>query len=179
MRSPCLLGAIAPDVIKEKQVRIRSWRVYLLAVTTTMAVFLVACGGGNGGGHEGMDMGDTATTAAGGGGTADRTVDVNMVDIAFEPKELTAKKGESVKFVFHNTGKVAHEALFGDKAMQDEHEKEMGSTGSTMHDMAMNQVQPGESRTVTYTFDNAGTTIIGCHEPGHYAAGMKINVTVE
>ena len=155
--------------------RIRSWRVYVVALAVAMAVFLAACGGGGNSGHEGMNMNDTATSAQ---GAADRTVDVNMVDIGFEPKELTVKKGETVKFVFHNMGKIAHEALFGDQGMQDEHEKDM-SSGTTMHDASMKEVQPGQAQTVNYTFDTAGTTIIGCHEQGHYAAGMKITVTVQ
>ena len=40
-------------------------------------------------------------------------------------------------------------------------------------------LQPGESGELSYTFDLPGTYQIGCHQPGHYAAGMKIEVTVE
>ncbi len=39
-------------------------------------------------------------------------------------------------------------------------------------------VKPGKTGSLTYTFDKAGETIIGCHENGHYDAGMKIAVTV-
>jgi len=39
-------------------------------------------------------------------------------------------------------------------------------------------VEPGETGTLTHTFDDAGTVEIGCHQPGHYGAGMKIAVTV-
>ena len=32
--------------------------------------------------------------------------------------------------------------------------------------------------TLVYTFDKAGTTIVGCHVPGHYAAGMRGTITI-
>ncbi len=37
-------------------------------------------------------------------------------------------------------------------------------------------VVPGDSATLEYTFDEAGTLVIGCHEPGHYEEGMKMEV---
>jgi uncharacterized cupredoxin-like copper-binding protein len=36
----------------------------------------------------------------------------------------------------------------------------------------------GESGELTHTFDEAGTIEIGCHQPGHYDAGMRVNITV-
>jgi len=40
-------------------------------------------------------------------------------------------------------------------------------------------VQPGQIATLTQTFTTAGSTIIGCHEPGHYKAGMRLTVRVK
>ena len=40
------------------------------------------------------------------------------------------------------------------------------------------EVAPGETATLVYTFDEPGTLLIGCHVPGHYAAGMKGTITV-
>jgi uncharacterized cupredoxin-like copper-binding protein len=45
-------------------------------------------------------------------------------------------------------------------------------------DMNAITVEPGKAGQLTHTFDKTGTVEIGCHEPGHYAAGMKIAVTV-
>ena len=39
-------------------------------------------------------------------------------------------------------------------------------------------VEPGESATLTYTFEEAGTVEVGCHQPGHYKAGMKMQIDV-
>lgn len=142
----------------------------LTAAALAAAAILVtaACGGSD----------DDGPSEASG---SDQTVEVTMVDIAFEPEELTVKKGDTVTFRFTNEGKVEHEAYIGDKDDQAEHEKDMSS--GEMHHGDDNEgaieVKPGKTGTMTYTFDEAGTTQIGCHEPGHYAAGMKIDVTVE
>jgi uncharacterized cupredoxin-like copper-binding protein len=39
-------------------------------------------------------------------------------------------------------------------------------------------VDPGETKELTFTFTVAGETIAGCHEIGHYSAGMKAAITV-
>jgi uncharacterized cupredoxin-like copper-binding protein len=71
---------------------------------------------------------------------------------------------------------------------QADHEKEMAEGGkdSGGHDAHGGgsgddnkiTVEPGETGDLTYRFDEAGTYEIGCHEPGHYAAGMKLTVNV-
>jgi uncharacterized cupredoxin-like copper-binding protein len=64
---------------------------------------------------------------------------------------------------------------------------DMGSEASTTTAMGSNDmgpadegitVQPGKTGRLTHTFDQPGTLEIGCHEPGHYAAGMKVKITV-
>ena len=56
----------------------------------------------------------------------------------------------------------------------------MGDMGGMHHEGADTAVtvNPGETKDLTTTFDRAGTVIIGCHQPGHYEAGMKATVTV-
>ena len=161
-----------------------------IAVAALLGVMAAACGGG---GHD-----------AGSGSGSTRDVAIEMRDIAYSPTTLSVKKGDTVKFTFTNKGAIVHEALIGDSAAQDAHAQEMasgsstdsmdsgdsmGSTGggSTTESMAgmdqgsgsnMLSVDPGKSGTLRYTFDKAGTVIIGCHEPGHYEAGMKVTVTV-
>lgn len=126
---------------------------------------------------------DSGTDTA--GDDATRTVEVNMVDIAFEPDTLEVAAGETVRFVFANTGDVAHDAFIGDEAAQAGHEQEMRQADSDEHDGAHDDdaedavtVEPGDSGELTYTFAGAGTLEIGCHQEGHYDAGMKITVEV-
>ena len=152
----------------------------MLFAAAALSIVTAACGGGNGD-HSTMDM-DKSTGTTGAAAAASRTVDVDMVDIAYEPKTLSVRRGERIEFVFHNKGKIAHDAFIGDTGAQADHEKEMQEKGSMagghgMGDTAIT-VEPGQTGRVTHTFDKAGTVEIGCHQPGHYAAGMKVAVTV-
>lgn len=54
---------------------------------------------------------------------ATRTVEVVLKDIAFEPKSIKVKAGETVRFVLVNEGKLPHEFNLGDKAMHAEHQR--------------------------------------------------------
>lgn len=130
------------------------------------AVLLGGCGGGGHGSHS---------------SSADRVVNVTMRDIAFDPAAVEVKAGETVRFVFHNEGQIRHDAFIGDEAAQAEHEKEMreaGSNGKDGHGGHGITVEPGEIGSLTHTFEAGDVLIIGCHEVGHYAAGMKVAVTV-
>ncbi len=115
---------------------------------------------------------------------SERTVEVRMVDIAYEPTVVEATAGETVRFVFTNEGAVVHDAFIGDEAAQADHESEMRS----MDDMDAGEmdhtdgdgitVPPGETAELTYTFADAGPLLIGCHERGHYEGAMVIDLEV-
>jgi uncharacterized cupredoxin-like copper-binding protein len=105
-----------------------------------------------------------------------------------------------VTFRFTNNGAVQHEAIFGGDAEQEAHAEEMAAMdGMDMGDEQMDMdgdgtmdmptsdmsdmdgdfvLEPGTSGEVTMAFDEAGSTIIGCHEPGHWEAGMRVEVTI-
>lgn len=115
-------------------------------------------------------------------GSVTRAVDVEMRDVAYSPTEIAVRAGETVRFVFHNKGESVHDAFLGDEAAQAEHEQEMrGGHGMDGGHHGANDavtVEPGKSGSLTHAFDRAGSLIIGCHEPGHYQAGMKLTLTV-
>jgi uncharacterized cupredoxin-like copper-binding protein len=144
-----------------------------LAVTAVaVAVLAAACGGD--------DRTGSATSSE-----DVRTVEVDMVDIAFEPNALEVRRGETVRFVFTNTGEIAHDAVLGDAEAQADHEAEMrqaeeeghgGGHGEGAEDAIT--VEPGATGELTHTFDEAGSLEIGCHQPGHYDAGMRIDITI-
>lgn len=105
-----------------------------------------------------------------------------MEDIKFDQPTLTVKAGETIEFRFVNNGKIAHDAFVGDVEAQMEHDAEMaelGDAGGHPMEEAAIVVQPGDSGELSYTFSEAGSFQVGCHQPGHYAAGMKIDVIVE
>ena len=111
-----------------------------------------------------------------------RRVDVEMEKLSFSPEKLDVKLGETVTFVFKNTSNLVHDAFIGDKAAQEEHEKEMRSSKGA-HDHAGHEgavtVHPGETAALRHRFEELGTFEIGCHQPYHYAAGMKIVINVK
>lgn len=53
-----------------------------------------------------------------------------------------------------------------------------GMEGMTHGDGNALSLAGGEHGMLTHTFDEPGTYEIGCHQPGHYAAGMRIEITV-
>lgn len=113
---------------------------------------------------------------------ASRTVEILAGDdLRFNPSALTVAAGETVTFRIVNNGQLPHDFTLGDQATQDEHEAEMAETaGMTMPDEANAiVVAAGETRELTWRFAEPGTILMGCHVPGHYAAGMKGEITVE
>lgn len=103
-----------------------------------------------------------------------------MKNVAYSPATLSVTRGERVTFELKNEDAVRHDAYVGDAAAQAEHEKKMRSGGGHGGHGGGGAVtvEPGKTATLTHTFDKAGTFEVGCHEPGHYGAGMKIVVTV-
>ncbi len=121
--------------------------------------------------------GDDAPAVAPAG--EDRTIEVEMRDIAFAPTTLDVRAGEKVRFVFKNTGEVTHDAFIGDQAAQDAHEKEMRE-GHGDHGKGSDAVSvaPGKTAQLVYTFERPGQIVLGCHQPGHYTGGMKAAINV-
>lgn len=109
-----------------------------------------------------------------------RRIDVEMTDYTFAPTALDVKLGETISFVFTNSGKEVHDAFIGDQAAQEEHEKQMRENKDG-HDHAHAggvTVAPGETGALRYQFDRPGTFEIGCHRAGHYEVGMKALINV-
>jgi uncharacterized cupredoxin-like copper-binding protein len=121
--------------------------------------------------------GDDAPSVAPAG--EDRTIEVEMRDIAFAPTALDVRAGEKVRFVFKNTGQVAHDAFIGDQTAQEAHEREMRE-GHGDHGKGSNAVTvaPGKSAQLVYTFERPGQLVLGCHQPGHYTGGMKATINI-
>lgn len=56
---------------------------------------------------------------------ADRTVEIKLGDMFFEPESLEVKAGETVRFVVKNEGSLLHEFNLGRAAMHAEHQQHM------------------------------------------------------
>jgi len=112
---------------------------------------------------------------------ADRAVEiVASDDFRFTPDAVAVDVGETITFRIVNAGQVPHDFTLGDQATQDEHDEEMAEMGGMMMDDEANAVSiaAGETKELTWRFTGEGPVLIGCHQPGHYAAGMKGTVTV-
>lgn len=130
--------------------------------------------------HGDMDMAGVGQPAD--AADADRTIEVTTLDtMAYDPPTITVEPGETVTFVVTNAGEAVHEFTLGDQAMQDEHAEEMADMGSGMaHDEPNSlSLQPGEAKELTWRFGDLDRVIYACHEPGHYAAGMRGEIVLD
>jgi uncharacterized cupredoxin-like copper-binding protein len=72
---------------------------------------------------------------------------------------------------------LPHEFVIGDARVQQAHESEM-SAGRMGGEPNAVDVPAGRTVRLVYTFEQPGTLEIGCHVPGHYAAGMRGTITI-
>lgn len=115
---------------------------------------------------------------------ADRVIEMTARDdFSFDPAQITVTAGETITFRVTNVGNLPHDFTLGDEATQEEHEEEMAEmaeNGEMAHDEPnVLSLPPGETAELTWHFTEPGTVLIGCHEVGHYAAGMIATITVE
>ena len=146
--------------------------ILLTAVTAACAVLASGCG-------PDPDDGPNAVPTFADG---NQVIDVAMVDLAFDPATVTITAGQTVHLWFHNDGTVIHDAIIGDAAVQDDQAAAMAAGGVALQGPRAPEtliLKPGESGSLTYTAAASGTLIIGCHQPGHWEAGMKavLNIT--
>jgi len=110
-----------------------------------------------------------------------KTIKVDMTDaMRFTPSDVTVKRGETVKFVVHNDGKVLHEMVLGTKEAIAEHAELMKKFPEMEHaDANMAHVKPGKSGEIVWQFTKPGEFKFACLQPGHFEAGMVGKVTVK
>ena len=129
---------------------------------TTLALVLVGCGPSQGAGT--------------------RAVGVTMSDdMRYEPTAFEFMAGETIRFEVRNEGQIRHEFFIGDTAAHEDHAAEMRDAGGSPHghdDPASLTVEPGSTGTLTFSFIEPGRLFVGCHEPGHYEAGMVAPMTI-
>jgi len=150
-------------------------KITLVAASATLVLLLAACGGG------GEDPAPDDQMASDGV----RTIEVVALDeLSFEPGTIEIEAGETVRFVVTNEGSAVHDFYVGTEDEQIAHEVEMGDAGMGMDHEADPEaealtLEAGETDELTVTFDEPGTMLFGCHQPGHYDGGMigTINVS--
>lgn len=136
-------------------------------LVAVLIVALAGCGGGE-------------PPAADGG---ERVVEITAHDsMAFDPPDIEVEAGETVTFEVTNDGEIVHEFVLGDEQTQREHADHMqemdGAEDMHHDDPNVLTIEPGRTESLTWTFEEAGEVLYGCHQPGHYEAGMVGTVTV-
>ena len=109
-----------------------------------------------------------------------RTVNITMSDsMRFSPASVAAKKGETIRFVLKNEGKLKHEMVLGTIEELKEHAALMVRFPQMEHaDPNQASVEAGKTGELIWQFTKAGTFDFACLQAGHYEAGMKGQVVV-
>ena len=111
-----------------------------------------------------------------------RTIDIRMSDtMRFAPAALTIRRGETVRLLVANDGKLMHELVLGTAPALRKHAQQMRDNPSMAHHDEINavHVQPGAKGDLVWTFDRAGEFGYACLVPGHFEAGMVGTIVVK
>ena len=130
--------------------------------------------GAQGGGHASM------LGKAGNPKDVTRTIEVAMSDtMRFSPSDIAVKRGETIRFVLRNDGKIKHEMVLGTVKELKEHAALMRKFPEMEHaDPNQVSVEPGKTGDMIWQFNRAGKVDFACLQPGHFEAGMVGKVTV-
>jgi uncharacterized cupredoxin-like copper-binding protein len=134
------------------------WRIGLM-VGLPVAFLLSACSGG-----------------------ASTEISADMTDFQFSPTEWTVPAGEEITIELTNDGSVEHEFVIlqsgvtiSDETALPETEEELLADFVYWED----EVEPGETKTATFTAPPAGEYQVICAIEGHFDAGMEGTLTSE
>lgn len=110
-----------------------------------------------------------------------RTITVEMNDkMRFIPANVAVKRGETVKFVVNNNGRLKHEMVLGSVVELKEHAELMRKFPAMVHaDPNQVAVEPGKTGELIWQFTKAGKIDFACLQPGHFEAGMKGRIAVK
>jgi uncharacterized cupredoxin-like copper-binding protein len=113
-------------------------------------------------------------------GASSQQVQVTETDFHIASNVTSFTPGVHYQFMITNKGKVAHEFMVMPKPEGD-------MSMMSMNDMdklalaKMESIAPGASVTLNYTFPSSTSGShpeFACYYPGHYMAGMKLDVSV-
>lgn len=135
--------------------------------------------------HSGHDHG-TAFSAGepGNPNKPARIVQITMIEsdgkMLYLPARIEVKKGEQVKFVLRNNGKLEHEFVLASTADNLDHAEAMKANPDMDHnDPNGKHVAPSKSGEIVWRFTKAGEFEYACLIPGHREAGMIGTVVVK
>ena len=99
--------------------------------------------------------------------------------MSFTPDRITVQRGEQIKFVIRNAGKMDHEFLLDSVAANAKHAVAMMKHPEMVHDDPNGRrITMSASEDMVWKFTKLGTFEYACLIPGHYESGMKGTVDV-
>ncbi|MEO8409305.1 MAG: cupredoxin family protein [Propionivibrio sp.] len=149
---------------------------YATIIAAFLATSATAFASGNhAGGHDESPIGKPGIASK-----IKRTITVEMSDnMRYSPEDVKVKKGETIRFVVKNVGKVRHELSLGTPEELAEHLEQMKKFPEMEHDEPSKiTLDPGKQGEIIWQFTQPGAVHFACLMPGHYEAGMKGQVTV-
>lgn len=106
---------------------------------------------------------------------AARTIRVDLLDsmrFGFD-SPLDLRRGEVVRFLVSNRGRIRHEFSIGSETEQKAHRAMMRQMPDMVHeDPNTVTVEPGETRVLTWRFEGEAPVVFACNIPGHSEGGM-------
>ena len=110
-----------------------------------------------------------------------RTIRIDMTDnMRFTPGAVALKRGETVRFVVRNDGKLLHEMVLGTREAIEAHAELMKKFPEMEHaDANMAHVKPGRAGEIVWQFTKPGEFRFACLQPGHFEAGMVGKLVVK
>lgn len=154
--------------------------VGLALITSSPGVFAHGDEHGTGAAKKPPAMEETEFGRTGNPKKITRTINVEMDDsFRYTPSKITIKRGETVRIVAHNNGKLLHEIVIGSPAELQEHSDLMKKFPTMEHEAGyMAHVPPGKSEEIVWQFTKAGDYKFGCLVAGHFEAGMVGDIVV-
>ncbi|MBD3657147.1 MULTISPECIES: cupredoxin domain-containing protein [Marinobacter] len=171
-------------------------KLFVAAAAMSMTATTFAAGS-HGGGH-GSSIGEP-----GNAGDVSRTIQVEMHDNYYEPEAIEVTRGETVRFMIENKGRLVHEFNIGTPDMHEAHRDEMkmmvehgviqgGKLNEDMMNMDMGNghtmkhddpnsvlLEPGQKKEIIWTFSSKTNMEFACNIPGHYQSGMYGDVNFD
>lgn len=110
-----------------------------------------------------------------------RVVRLGMNDqFRYTPAAVTVRRGETVRFIVRNHGKLLHEVVLGTPDELKAHAEMMRKHPGMEHaDANMAHVRPGARGEIVWQFTEPGVFQFACLLPGHFEAGMVGTITVK
>jgi len=128
-----------------------------------------------------LAIGAVGLSACGNGAEPSTDLAVTTTEFQFSPQTWTVPAGEEISIDITNSGTVVHEwvllkpgVTISSEADLPETEEELLADFVYIED----EVDPGTTKTLTFTAPAAGTYQVICAIPGHFGGGMEATLNV-